>query len=1232
MDEKDNTSELIVVDVKRYKRVKKALAESEERYRQLFENVPIGIYRTTPDGRIIDSNPALIAMLGYDSFAELATHNLENDPRHADYQRSDFIMRLERDGEIKGLEATWKRKDGSLIHVQENAKLVRGESGQVFFEGTVEDITQRKQAEAAQRIRTQQVEILNCIISKGNTAESLQEMLEVILDCMVVPLAFDTAGVFMYDHESKVVRLMARRGPPTDFSRNENYMSIDNLPFSQVLQQGKPIFQDDTRTHHPFFFEQWGWRMAGSVPLVSKGRVVGALAVASCQRTAFTPEEKDILEMIGKESGTLVSKLQTEIALRESEKYYRTLIDTSPDIIIGMDLDARLLTVNQQFLKVGGYFYDEVIGKSTFDFIDGVDRDFLAEKTVLFIERKKVSGSEYCFKKKDGQAIPLEVSASVLVDEAGRPAGIIAIGRDISERKRAEEALRESEEKFRSIAEQTGDLIAITDAEGVITYASSSAHMLFHLGPEEMCGRPFMEFLVEPSVPKALAAFRAAVENSARTVNLELEMRRKDGSTFTGELSGSSFQYKAQHGAMVVIRDVTERMRAQLDIKEKNKVLAILNEISLELALLPPTENIVEYISKKMMDITQAIYVGVNYYNKDTRQLEFINAHTASKSLNELNRVLGTKIKSIKYDVSDAMYKEITSEIVGYRNTLHEVSFGAISEKTSSMVHQLFKVEKFIGMALVVEGELIGTMIMAIRKGTPAVSLELLKSISSIVSVSLRRRQAESQLVASEEKFKKLFYISPDPIMLSRLDDSTIVSINKGFTKILDYRESEVVGEKAVDISLYKNPVEHRQVIDALKAKGVIENSEYWFVSKSGRDVLGLVSAVMIEIDKEKFVLCTIRDITERMRSERELRESKALIDAVVDNVPLMVFLKEATNLNFVIFNRAGEELLGYDRKSLLGKNNLDLFPAEQAASFMAADREVLDGEAGMLDIPEEPILTAKKGQRLLHTRKVCIQGADGAKKFLLGISEDITERREAEGKLLAYQEKLQALTSELILVEEKERRRIASELHDQIGQNLALCKLKIASLEKEMTQSQVKSELSAVRRLLECSIQDARSLIFALSPPVLYELGFQAALEWLVEWIGEQYHVPVEFENRSGDTSLETDRQVILFQVVRELLVNAGKHSRASRAKVILSLEKQSLKIQVNDDGIGFDATQIYDPKSRNGGFGFFSMRERLNYLGGSLDVRSKPGQGSQIILTVPQKARPQAGGRKDA
>ena len=801
MDEKENTRELVVVDVKRYKKVKRALQESEERYRELFENVPIGIYRTTPDGRFIDANPALVKMLGYGSFEDLAARNLEKDYFDIEYPRSHYVARLKRDGEIKGLEAVWRRKDGTRIHVRENVKLISSQGAGVFFEGTVEDITQNKLAEEAQRVRTQQIEILNNIISKGNLAESLADMLEVILDCLIQPLDFDTAALFLYDPGTKKMNLRAFRGVKKNQHLKEKYLAVENLPFSKVLG-GVPVYVDHAREALPDLARSWGWRMASSIPLLAKGRVIGALNMASRKRQVFSFEEKNILEMIGKEAGTLISKLQTETALRESEEYYRTLIDISPDIIVVLDLNAKLLTFNQQFLKSGGYFFDEVIGASSYDFITGLERVFLKKQTAIFIKKNEMTKSEYFFRKKDGNSIPLEVLATLLNDAQGRPKGILAIGRDISERK----------------------------------------------------------------------------------------------------------------------------------------------------------------------------------------------------------------------------------------------------------------------------------------------------------------------------------------------------------------------------------------------------------------------------------------------RDERELKESKALIDVVVENVPLMIFLKEATDLKFVIFNRAGEELLGYNRKSLLGKSDLDLFPAEQAAYFMAKDREVLDGNADMLDIPEELIMTAKKGQRLLHTRKVCLRSADGVTKYMLGISEDITERKEAETRLLAYQEQLRALTSELTLIEEKERRRIASELHDQIGQNLALCKLKVAALENNQADSALKGELAAVSRLLECSIKDARSLIFDLSPPVLYELGFTAALEWLAERIQEQFHVPIEFESRFDEPELDNDRQVILFQVIRELLVNVGKHSRASQAKVILSFEAPFLKIQVNDNGVGFDASTIFNPREQNGGFGFFSMRERLNYLGGGLEVKSKPGKGSQIILTVPPHGRAAAAKGKNS
>ncbi|MCX6554231.1 MAG: PAS domain S-box protein, partial [Candidatus Aminicenantes bacterium] len=244
MDEKEKTRELVVVDVRHYRKVKKALHESEERYRQLFENIPIGIYRTTPDGRIVDSNPALVKMLGYKSFAELAARNLKKDFSDAGYQRRDFVKVLERDGEIRGLESVWKKRNGGEIHVRENAKLIRVEGGQVFFEGTVEDITLSKQAEEAQRKRTEQLEILNRVICAGNLVDSISELLGRILDHVVRLLNFEMAAVYMFDSASKRVSLVAKKGLPKKFLLNEPYTSTDVLPFASVLKYSRPVFAD----------------------------------------------------------------------------------------------------------------------------------------------------------------------------------------------------------------------------------------------------------------------------------------------------------------------------------------------------------------------------------------------------------------------------------------------------------------------------------------------------------------------------------------------------------------------------------------------------------------------------------------------------------------------------------------------------------------------------------------------------------------------------------------------------------------------------------------------------------------------------------------------------------------------------------------------------------------------------------------------------------------------------
>ena len=144
------------------------------------------------------------------------------------------------------------------------------------------------------------------------------------------------------------------------------------------------------------------------------------------------------------------------------------------------------------------------------------------------------------------------------------------------------------------------------------------------------------------------------------------------------------------------------------------------------------------------------------------------------------------------------------------------------------------------------------------------------------------------------------------------------------------------------------------------------------------------------------WIIHRVEDVTERRKTEEVLKQESAFYDIVINNIPAMVFVKDAVDLRFVLINRAGEELLGIDRSEYIGKSDYDFFPKEQADFFVAKDREVL--RAGGLQVtPEEPINTRQRGIRLLQTRKMAVPDEHGQPKYLLALSEDITERRQAE-------------------------------------------------------------------------------------------------------------------------------------------------------------------------------------------------------------------------------------------
>jgi len=234
-------------------------------------------------------------------------------------------------------------------------------------------------------------------------------------------------------------------------------------------------------------------------------------------------------------------------------------------------------------------------------------------------------------------------------------------------------------------------------------------------------------------------------------------------------------------------------------------------------------------------------------------------------------------------------------------------------------------------------------------------------------------------------------------------------------------------------------------------------------------------------------------------------------------------------------------------------------------------------------------------------------------------LRKKIAEHKETQKNIFSDHEQLRALTSALITTEERERRRIATELHDHIGQTLAITRIKLEMLHALASYSGFAEALEEIQGFVKQAIQETRSLMTKLSPPVFYELGLNGALEWLMQYFGEQHNLRIFYRRKNNSVSVDEDLQIFLLQATRELLMNVVKHAGVEEAEVILRSNRKQIKIEVIDHGAGFEVSKIGTPLDWRGGFGIFSIHERLKNLGGQLQIRSKQGEGTHFTLVAP-------------
>ncbi|MBW2455659.1 MAG: PAS domain S-box protein [Deltaproteobacteria bacterium] len=256
---------------------------------------------------------------------------------------------------------------------------------------------------------------------------------------------------------------------------------------------------------------------------------------------------------------------------------------------------------------------------------------------------------------------------------------------------------------------------------------------------------------------------------------------------------------------------------------------------------------------------------------------------------------------------------------------------------------------------------------------------------------------------------------------------------------------------------------------------------------------------------------------------------------------------------------------------------------------------------------------------RWVNSVSSIISLSEAGKDCRVGTITDITDRVRAQEALLEHQQELEELSAQLTFVEERQRRVISAELHDGVGQNLVAIKIKVGMLQSEGLGETGQTMVGEALTLVDEAIKDVWSLTFELCPPMLYEVGLTAAIDWLLGQFRQRHGLELSLRGEDKDVPLSDEARGALFQCVRELLQNVVKHAEAGRAEVSLQVAAGFLVIQVSDDGAGFVPPLVFPEDADQGSFGLFMVRERMRQLGGRVEYDCAEGKGSRIGLHMP-------------
>ncbi|MBU0475624.1 MAG: PAS domain S-box protein [Bacteroidetes bacterium] len=689
------------------------------------------------------------------------------------------------------------------------------------------------------------------------------------------------------------------------------------------------------------------------------------------------------------------------------------IVEYSDDAIIGKTLDGSITSWNKGAENIYGYTESEMIGKSIF-ILSPVERK---EEIPLILERikneKHIEHFETIRQRKDGQLIDVSLTISPVLDRDGKIVGVSTIGRDITESKRLEKERARMNRSLRMLSNSNEALIHITDEA---TLLNEICKVIVDIGGYRLVWVGFTEHDEAKTVrPVANAGFDSEYINSLEVswADNELGIRPCGIAIRTGKPctlhnipTDPAFapwrEAAIQHGykSIIALPLISEEITfgalsiysVDEDAFDTNEV-KILVELADDLAFginalrtrekQKQAEAVLIKREQEYRSLAENSPDNIIRYNMHRRVI-YCNSRMTQTFSMDPEMILGKTPLEFK-----AAGAEIDAEYEGH--ILRVLESGELSEM--ELVLSLpdggfnYYLVRFVAERDA-EGNTVGVL--------------------SIGQDITERKRTEQKIKENEQLLRTLINSTPD-IICFKDGYGRWLEANDSDLELFSLKDVDYRGKTDSELAEFTNPIYRQAFLNCEStdekswlAGGISQGEETIPKSDGTFKVFDVIKVPIFETDGSRKGLVVLgRDITERKRAEEELRDREEFLSSIIENIPHMIFIKEAKNLTFVRFNQAGEDLLGVRRDELIGKSDIDFFPIEQAQFFIEKDKQVLNNQE-MIDITEEPINT-KFGERILHTKKLPILDKNGKPAYLLGIAEDITERKQVEEERLAH-------------------------------------------------------------------------------------------------------------------------------------------------------------------------------------------------------------------------------------